>query len=258
MAPVRRAFASIVLGVGLLCGSLTLAIWWLRHTVMEPSRTAEVVDALIAKVDVRQEVAGQIGAQIGEQLGVDPATVTGLADEALQRTEVIPLLAQLLRDAHGRLIGESRGPVVLDPTVAATLLGDERVALLPPVTFDVPTIAPLDSARRSIDGVILAGLVFAVGFTMSGLVMHPTKPSALRTIGVWLLAASVLQLFVGFVIPVLIVPELWNNPWAEVVGETARAATAGLVAVLVGLAATGIVCLLVAAAWRPLRWATAS
>lgn len=258
MAPVRRAFASIVLGLGLLCGSLTLAMWWLRNTVMEPTRTTEVVDALVAKAEVRREVSSRIGEQLGAQLGVDPATVTGLADEALQRTELVPLLTQLLRDAHGRLIGESRGPVVLDPAIAAQLLGDQRVALLPPVTFDVPTIAPLNTARRSIDGVIQAGLVFAVGFTLSGLVMHPSKPSALRTIGVWLLAASVLQLLIGFVVPVLVVPEVWNNPWADVVGETARAATTGLVAVLAILAATGIVCLLVAAAWRPLRWATAS
>jgi hypothetical protein len=256
MAPVRRAFASIVLGVGLLCGSLTLAIWWVRQTVMEPSRTREVADVLIAETDIRNEVASQIGDQLGAQLGVDPATVTGLANEALQRTDIIPLFATLLSEAHSRLIGETSGPVVLDPSIAAQVLGDERAALLPPVTFDVPTIEPLHSARRSIEGVIQAGLVFAVGFTLSGLVMHPSKPAALRTIGIWLLGASVLQLLIGFVVPVLLVPELWSSPWADLVGETARAATSGLVAVLVVLAAGGIVCLLVAAAWRPLRWAT--
>jgi hypothetical protein len=60
-----------------------------------------------------------------------------------------------------------------------------------------------------------------------------------------LLGISVVHLLVMWVIPVVVVPQLSNSPWANLVASVARALNAGLVLGLVLLAGAGVACLLV-------------
>ena len=68
-----------------------------------------------------------------------------------------------------------------------------------------------------------------------GLAIHPWRAAALGIIGVGLLAAAVLLVSVGYLLPVRAIPALSDEPWLAVVPDVARDQQPVLVAVTVVL-----------------------
>ena len=94
----------------------------------------------------------------------------------------------------------------------------------------------------------------AVVLGLLGLLFHPSKPTALRIIGGWFIAASIVELVVAYTLPVLVLPALVDSPYAELVAEVDKATIGPLVGVLIMLAGAGVACL-VAGSWLERRQA---
>jgi hypothetical protein len=253
---VRAALGSLLLSLGLFAASLALSGWWLERTVFDPSRSDDIAVAALGNDSLRSDLADTIADQVAGRLHTDPATVRAATNAALARPGIASAFAGVTSDVHARLIGAASGPVVVSPQLLATAVGDPRAAALPPVQFDVPTVAPLDAVRRWLAGVVPILAIAGAGLALIGLIVHSRTATAVRIIGWWCLGASIVQVVVAYVLPVLVLPNVISNPYVDLVGEVARAAMAPLIGVLIMLAGAGIGCL-VAGAWldngRPVR-----
>jgi hypothetical protein len=252
LATVRRALATALISLGLLSASLALAAWWVQRTAFDTSNTAAIADAALLNPGLRGDLARGIADQVSTALGVDHALVESAADATLVQPDIATAFAGVLRNIHARLIGEASGPITVPPDLVARAIGNDAAAQLPPVTIDIPTFSALNTARRTLRSAIPWLVFVAITTTVMGLAFHPSKPTALRILGGWLLGASIAELIIAYTIPVLAVPALVDSPYAELVAEVDKATLGPLVGVLVMLAGAGVGCL-VLGAWLDRR-----
>lgn len=245
---MRRALASTLLSLGLLCGALALSAWWVQRTAFDTSNTSEVAEAALQNPDLRADLARAIADRVAVELNLDHAAVESAAQTALVQPGIATAFSSVLRDIHARLIGEETGPVTIPPDLVVRATGNPAAAQLPPVTVDVPTFDALDTTRRTLHRAIPVLITASVVLGLLGLLFHPSKPTALRTIGWWLIGASIVELVIAYTLPVLLLPALVDSPYAELVAEVDKATISPLVGVLVMLAGAGVGCL-VAGSW---------
>ncbi len=261
---MRRALATILLTLGLLCASVALSAWWVQRTAFDTSNTSAIAEAALQNPELRSDLARGIADRVAIELGVDHAVVQSAAEATLVRPDIATLFSGVLRDIHSRLIGQSTGPVVIPADLVARAIGVPAAAQLADVTIDIPTFDALDTARTTLRDTIPVLIYAAVVLTVMGVVLHPRKSNALRIVGAWFLGASIVELLVAYGLPVLVLPALVDSPYAELVAEVDKATLGPLVGVLVMLAGAGVGCL-VAGAWldRPASvprdaWGTAA
>jgi len=264
LLPVRRALATIFLTLGLLSASLALSAWWVQHTAFNTASTSTIAEAALQNPELRADLARGIADRVATELGVDHALIESAADATLVRPDIAAAFASVLRDIHSRLIGQTSGPVVVAPDLVARAIGNQAAAQLPPVSIDVPTFDALNTTRKTLHDAIPILVSVAVVLVLLGLLIHSSKPAALRILGGWFLGASVVELLIAYGVPVLILPALVDSPYAELVAEVDKATLGPLVGVLIMLAGAGVGCL-VAGAWldrsdRPQAetWSTAA
>jgi hypothetical protein len=245
---VRRALASTLLSIGLLCGALALAAWWVQRTAFDTRNTSDIAEAALQNTEVRADLARAIADRVSVALNLDHATVQNVADAALLQPGLAGAFSGVLSDIHARLIGEATGPVTISPELVAQATGAPVAAQIPSVTVDVPTYDILDTSRRTLREGIPLLVAGAGGLIVLGLFLHPRKPVALRMIGYWLLAASVVELILAYTLPVFVVPAAIDSPYADLVAEVDKATFGPMVGVLVIMAGAGVACL-VAGAW---------
>jgi hypothetical protein len=245
---VRRTIASTLLSLGLLFGALALSAWWVQRTAFDTSNTSDVAEAALQNPGLRADLARAIADSVAVELNLDHAAVESAAQAALVQPGIATAFSGVLRDIHARLIGEETGPVKIPPDLVVRATGNPAAAQLPPVAVDVPTFDALDTTRRTLHRALPLLVTAAVVLVLLGLLFHPSKPTALRVIGGWLIGASVVELVVAYTLPVLVLPALVDSPYAELVAEVDKATLGPLVGVLVMMAGAGVGCL-VAGSW---------
>jgi hypothetical protein len=141
-------------------------------------------------------------------------------------------------------------------------LGNPPGVKIPPVNLDIATIEPLDTTRRALERALPILVAIGIAFSVAGLIVHPSKPTALRTLGAWLLGASIVELVFAYAVPTLLLPAVVDSPYADLVAEVDKATIQPLIGVLVMMAGAGLACL-VAGTWLhrpsvdgPPSWAT--
>ena len=251
---MRRALGTIFLTLGLLSASLALSAWWVQHTAFDTGNTMTIAEAALQNPDLRADLARGIADRVSTELGVDHSLVQTAAEATLVWPDIATAFSSVLRDIHSRLIGQTSGPVIVSPDLVARAIGNPAAAQLTPVSIDIPTFDALDTTRKTLHDLIPILIYVAVVLVALGLLIHSSKPTALRVLGAWFLAASVVELLVAYALPVLVLPALVDSPYAELVAEVDKATLGPLVGVLIMLAGAGVGCL-VAGAWldRPDR-----
>jgi hypothetical protein len=245
---VRRAIASTLLSLGLLCSALAMSAWWVQRTAFDTSNTSDIAEAALQNPDLRADLARAIADTVSVELNLDHAAVESAAQTALVQPAIATAFSDVLRDIHARLIGQETGPATIPPDLVVRATGNPAAAQLPPVTVDVPTFDALDTTRRALHRSIPLLATGAVVLALLGLLFHPSKAAALRIIGAWLIGASIVELVIAYTLPVLLLPALVDSPYAELVAEVDKATIGPLVGVLVMLVGAGVGCL-VAGSW---------
>jgi hypothetical protein len=262
---VRRTFAGLIFGLAYGFAGLTIAGFLLQRTAFDPGVAADSSRAVLADPLIRSEVVTLIADAVAGQLGPlapnDPnfaqANVRARIEQVATTSAGSKLLAEVVHDAHARLIGVQRTPVQITPAQMVDATQMQAAAVLPPLTLDVPRIGLLDTIRTVLGWLVpIAGLA-TLALVAIGLAAHPERAAVFRSLGLGLLLLAVLVALFGYVIPKYALPHIGSSVWTRVPAALASDSVTllvGLELLLVGgglalLASTGII-------RRKQRWST--
>jgi len=252
----RRSLSRLFIHFGMLCAALAFASWWTSHTILDTSRTRRVTQAVLENADVRRFVANHVASATAPQLSAGATANKGAyadrLDAVLRQHDIQVKLEDFVVDAHERLLGERSQPAVLDQATVRTLvkgafptMSAADLEKVHAVRFDVPQSQTLFKGRETFAHRFWLYFLGAVVLLAIGFVTTDDRRSALKLVGKWLVGITVAHLIVLWIVPVLILPAVTTNPWAQLVSAIARAVGAGIVTGLVVLAVVGVVCLFV-------------
>lgn len=246
---MRRSFAAALLGISLWIGSLAWSGFVMTRTVLDPSRSEDVADALLeddaVRAQLEADIAGGLRAALPDGAPIDPAAIDAGAETALASPAVESLVRSALVRTHQSFLGEGRTP---DSIVLPAAPSVE----VPLPTERVPNLGPV--RRGLVDTVPLLAGVAAIGALLS-LLVTTDRPRVLRRAGVWAIGLSTLVLAVAFGVPALaqqVVPGRATIV-AALVSALAKS-TRWPALTLAGAGAAGV---LVSYLWRPVAAATA-
>jgi len=259
-----RGRQTLLVHFGMLLATLAFASWWTTHTILDSGRTRRVVDAVLENADVRHYVANTIASVTATNVGAPAlngatnspnaaASKTQLAqrlDKVLDRPGIRVKLENFVTDAHDVLIGKSTGPAVLDQRTTQTLVGTaipnltlKDMAKIHEVRFSVPRYGALNAGRKTLADRFWWYFLGAVVLVTAAIVLSKDRNATVKLVAKWLIGISVAHLLVLWVVPVLILPHVSHSPWVGLVSAVAGALSAGIVVVLIVLAALGVVLL---------------
>lgn len=248
---MRRGAALIFLHLGLALAAVALSAWLVRRTALEPERTTRVADAVLQSPQLRTEISSQVSDRMAQATGTPAFQIEPGVDGLLGDDGVVDSLATTVAAAHLRLIDRDAPPATIDTSAMSTLSG----GVVPEAyTLDVPTLTPLDAARRFIDRWLPTVAVMAAGLVLAGVALHPNHPRALVQVGYWLVATTLLQVVVGWIVPVIVVPAVLSSPWADVFATVVEAYSSTLIGTIASVLAAGGVALVLGATWGLRGW----
>lgn len=237
---MRRSFAGLFFGVAFTCACLAISGFLLQRTAFSPDNTADSASVILGDSAVKQELITVI---------VDAAAPT-LAASGVPRDEVLAtvtlvaetkagaaLLADILRDAHAHLIGDTDEPVQITGPQMVQVVRNDAVVELPPVTLPVPRVGALETAKDVVTWVMPVTAIAAIVFLILCFFAHPERTALLRTLGLGLIVLAALVVVFGYLLPKLVPPLLTDSVWAGIpprLADDALPLILGAALVLVG------------------------
>lgn len=240
MSPVRRSLAGLLFGVGFACACLAISGFLLERVAFSPGNAADAADAVLQDETLQAEVVRAVSAATISQIaGTDPAGAATLGDNiriVASTTAGSKVLAQVVRDAHAHVIGESDDPVVISPEQLVQIVRDERAAALPALTLDVPRVGALAVADDVLGWLVPISGIAAIVFFVLCFLARPEKAALIRTLGLGLLVLAASNIVFAYVLPRFVPTLLSDSPWARVapaLADDSLAFTLGTAVVLV-------------------------
>jgi hypothetical protein len=254
IAPVRRSLAGLLFGLAAIVGSLALSAFWLQFTAFSPDHTHSAAAAVLEDNDIKNEVAEVISNATAAQLRPgDPAaaqTINATVLQVANTSQGAKLLADIITEAHSRLIGVRDEPVQITPEELVEITRDQQAIVVPAVTLDVPKVGPLSVMREVLKWLIPIAAGLAIVFMILGFAAHPERFELLQSLGFLLLGMALLLLVIGYVVPAFVIPLLTDNVWIGAVPRLARNSLGLLLGIMLLLVGAGLGCLAAAAASR--------
>jgi hypothetical protein len=258
---MRWSFVGVLVGVAFTCAWLAGGGWLLERTALRPALSGEEAVAVMSADAVRGQFAATITSATAEGMYPGdpnaPARVLATVDLVLSIPAGAELAAPTLVEIHSRLIGDSEGPVEIDPALLAQLVRDERAGALAPAVIDVPRLGALHATDRLLDLVVpIAAIAAGVLFVLVALT-RPDRDVLARTAGLGLLVLALMVVLCRHVLPGYVPQALDDSIWAQVPAVAARAQLFGTALIAGGLAVVGLLLLLLAGrTGRSRRWST--
>ena len=256
MSPVRRSLAGLLFGLASIAASLAVSCFWLQYTAFSPGRTRDAVSAVLEDKEIKNEVAKLIADATAAQLPeIPPVQLQLNIIQVLNNKAGSKLLADIVSEAHARLIGERKEPIQITPQQLVEIVRDERAYVLPPLTLPVPKVAALSVMRQVLKWLVpiaggIAVLLIALGFAA-----HPEKSELMHSLAFLLFGIALLLIFIGYVVPTFVVPLFTDNVWVGALPRLANDSLPMLLILALLLCGGGLACLIGAtASKRRDRW----
>lgn len=262
--PVRRSFAGLFFGVAFTCACLAISGFLLQRTAFSPETTRSSAAVILEDDAVQAEVVRIFVDATADTLA-DPALgtpmtraqVNDIVTQVASTSAGAELLGDLLHDAHAYMIGDTDEPLQITGPQMVTIVRDERAAVLPPVTIDVPHLGVLETAKGITSWVVPTTAILAVVFLLLCFLAHPERTALLRTLGLGLIVLAALVMVFGYVLPTVIPPLLTDSPWGGVPPRLADEALPYLIGFSLILIGVGLALFVGSARMgRSRRWST--
>lgn len=223
---MRRALAAVLMSIAHLALGFAINGWWFNHTALNPSTTSEIAEHVLTNDDVNDQLVRIITANVTPELTaaglqIDEEQVDAIVRRQTHSPAGIDLLQNLVTQAHARVIGESSLPVTISTQQLENMFGS-AAAEIDPIVIPVPEVTPLSWLRDTLSSTVPMAVMIAIVAAVLSFLVDPDKAASLRGVGLGLVLIAGVLMVLGYVLPVLIAPQLTSSPWVAVVPEIAK------------------------------------
>lgn len=240
---MRRTLGGFIFGLAYVCASLAISGWLLQRTAFSPSHTADMAPVILQDNRIKLQIANTIADAVASQRNLDQASVRQTVYAVASTKPGAELLAEVIHDAHARLIGAQPGPVRITGEQLVQIVRNQAVGDMHSITLPVPRVAALDRTRRVLHWLVPFGALFAVGFFVIGFMLHPNRSGLVYSLSYGLILLALLAGLLGYVVPRFVLPAFSDNIWADVSARLANDSLPLVVAMVVVFGAGGVMLL---------------
>jgi hypothetical protein len=241
---VRRGLAGLFFFVAAILLAIAAGGWWLQRVAFSPSASRDVTREMLEIESVQGEIVSRVSTAAAERTG-RPATdfenlLTTNMQAFLADAEAGDVLADIVSQAHARVIGSRSEPVTITGQQMVPLVRDQAVADVPAVTIPVEKVGFLSTIRSALSWVIPIAAIAGFAALVLGILAHPRKADAIFGIGVFCILAAVLTIVLGYAVPAFALPALNDADWVDVIPAVATGELTLVAGLSVVLAVVGV------------------
>ena len=245
---MRRGLAGLFFFVAAILLAIAAGGWWLQRVAFSPSASRAVASEIFDIDAIQAQVVKGVSTATAERLGRSAAD---LEAELAQRMPALladpgarDVLADIVSDAHARVIGTREEPVTITGQQMVHLVRDQRVFDVPAVTIPVEKVGFLSTIRAALSWVNPIAALAGLASLVLGVLAHPRKADAVFGIGVFCILAAVLAMVLGYAIPAFALPALNDGNWVDVIPAVANDELTLVAGLSVVLAVVGVMLVL--------------
>ncbi len=126
--------------------SLAVGGWWLQRAVFSPEANAGQAEAILNDTEIRRELTAIIADAAAPTLELSANDLAVIIDPIIDSKPGATIMADIINEAHRRVIGERDDPVGITGVQLIQIVRDERAVDVPglPIVLPVPKIGTLD------------------------------------------------------------------------------------------------------------------
>jgi hypothetical protein len=222
--------------------ALAISSWWFQRVAFSSPANADAAHAVLADADIRSEVATVIASADAPTLGQSPTQLKEFIEQIASLDAGSALMTGIVGEAHARLIGQSDDPVRISGPVRVTIVRDERVAEMAPVTLPVQEVGTLSIIDTLAGWTALVCGVLGILALIGGVIMRPERGEGTMALATGLGSLAVLLIVLGYLVPLVVLPALSDSTWMGIFPRLAnyhRTFTFGL-AIISAVIAVGL------------------
>jgi hypothetical protein len=245
---VRRGLAGLFFFVAAILLAIAAGGWWLQRVAFSPSASRDVASEMLGIESVQREIVARVSAAAAERTGRPPAEfevfLNGNMQALLADSDAGDVLADIVSQAHARVIGTRTEPVTITGQQMVPLVRDQAVGNVPAVTIAVEKVGFLSTIRAALSWVIPIAAIAGFAALVLGILAHPRKADAIFGIGVFCILAAVLTMVLGYAVPAFALPALNDGDWVDVIPAVASGELTVVAGLSVVLAVVGVMLVL--------------
>ena len=242
---MRRGLAGLFFFTAAILLAIAAGGWWLQRVAFSPSASAAVTHEVFEIDSIQAQVVTAVSTATAERLGRPAADLEQeliswmpalLADPTARG-----VLADVVSDAHARVIGTRDEPVTITGQQMVQLVRRQEVFDVPDVTIPVDKVGFLSTIRSGLSLVIPMAALAGFAALVLGILAHPRRADAVFGIGVFCILAAVLAMLLGYIVPAFALPALNDSDWVDVIPAVANDELTLVAGLSVVLAIVGVV-----------------
>lgn len=264
---MRRALASLILGLSLVLATVAWSGFVMLHTVLDPGRSERLADEMLDNTVLRgvivDAVADSLQSAVPAGVEVPRDQLEAAATAALDDPRAEALVRDGIVRIHRNALEGVEEPVTLDAAAFGAAARDSLVAARPelaPVLPPAPSVAVtlpdaglsfLGRVRDLLERAVMTAALVALAGAVFALVIARDRPGVLRRVSLWAFAASAFWLLLGYGLPWL--AEQLAPASAAVFAAAVEVFLGAMIPPALGLAGFGVALIVVSLVWDALR-----
>lgn len=245
---MRRGLAGLFFFVAAMLLAVAAGAWWMQRVAFSPSASAAVTREVFEIDAIQDEVIALVSTATAERMQRPAADIEQelvrympglLADPAARA-----VLADIVRDAHAKVIGARDEPVTVSGQQMVQLVRAQAVFDVPAVAIPVEKVGILSTIRSVLSWLIPMTALAGFAALVLGIIAHPRRADAVFGIGVFCILAAVLAMILGYAVPAFALPALNDGDWVDVIPAVANDQLTFVAGLSVVLAILGVILVL--------------
>ncbi|MGB0111685.1 MAG: hypothetical protein WBP59_00550 [Ilumatobacteraceae bacterium] len=219
---MRRSPGGLLLIVAGVFFALAIGSLWLQRVAFTPSDDSTVARSILSDEDIRSQVATVIASADAPVLSQSPAQLKEFIDDIALIPDGAALMSGFVHDAHARLIGASDELVLVTAEEQVTIVRDELVGEAESLTLPVQRVGSVSFLDSWSMWFALGCLGLSLVLGLAGILLRPERGEATFALGVMFGATAVSIFVLGYLVPLVLLPALSDDPWMGVFPQLAK------------------------------------
>ena len=256
---VRRTLSGVLLLLAGVALSLAVGGWWLQRAVFSPEANAGQAEAILNDTEIRRELTAIIADAAAPTLELSANDLAVIIDPIIDSKPGATLMAEIINEAHRRVIGERDDPVSITGVQLIQIVRDERAVDVPglPIVLPVPKIGTLDVLDTTLRWFVPIMALVGTLILLLALVTRPDRSELVRALGEFGIAIAASLIVFGYIIPVHLVPAIDDSTWIQTSPRLALRSVSFVIGAVVVLAAAGVALIIASSgSGRRKQWST--